>query len=99
MKKFVPIYSNLFVEKDEVKERTNGGLYVPDSVRDNQKRLQSTGTVHSVGLGCEIIKKGDRIVFGQYTGSANPLIVDNKSVIIISEEDILGVERETEDGN
>lgn len=70
---------------------TAGGLIVPDSAR----KLKSEGTVMAVGSGKRLgngltlappIKKGDHVVFGEYTGT--PVTFDGKDYLIVEIPDI-----------
>ncbi len=75
-------------------EKTKGGLYIPDSAKEKPQQ----GKVIAVGKGRVSddgkvtpldVKAGDRVLFGKYSGSE--IKVDGEELLIMREEDILGV--------
>jgi chaperonin GroES len=71
-----------------------GGLYIPDTAKE--KPMQ--GTVVAVGPGrrtdqgelIEVeLKKGDRILYGKYSGTE--VTVDGNEYLIVRESDVLAV--------
>jgi chaperonin GroES len=76
-------------------ERTSaGGIVIPDSAAEKPQK----GEVVAVGNGMvtdsgEVraldVKVGDQILFGKYSGTE--IKVDGEDVLIMKEEDILGV--------
>lgn len=94
---FQPLYDNIIVEKDKEQEQTKGGIIIPDDAKDKP----STGTVVAVGTGLlnELtgqvtpltVKSGDRVLFAKFAGTEVEL--DDKTVFIIKEKDILSIIR------
>jgi chaperonin GroES len=78
----------------EEETTTSGGILVPTSAAEKPSR----GDVLAVGPGrvletgdirpCDI-KKGDKVIFGQYGGSK--VRVDDEELLILSESEIFGV--------
>ena len=89
-----PLYDRLVVEPIEEGETTRSGLIIPDSAKEKPQE----GKVIAVGKGKMledgklselIVKAGDRILFGKYTG--NEITLDGSKYIIMHEDDVLGV--------
>jgi chaperonin GroES len=94
--KFQPLDDRVLVEPAGKADRTAGGIIIPDSVED--RPLQ--GKVLAVGRG-HITKKGnlkpldvkigDEVLYGQFTGTE--VQVSGRELLLLREEDILGVVR------
>jgi chaperonin GroES len=89
-----PLHDRLIVKRMEEEERTKGGIIIPD----NAKEKPQEGEVVAVGSGKVLedgkrapleIKKGDRVLFGKYSGSE--IKIDGGEYLMMKEEDILGV--------
>ena len=90
-----PLQDRVLIKRleDDV-EKTKGGLYIPDSAKEKPQQ----GKVMAVGKGRVSdegkvipldVKAGDKILFGKYSGSE--IKVDGEELLIMREEDILGV--------
>ena len=73
---------------------TRGGIIIPDSAKDKPQE----GEVISVGKGKTndegklfplVVKEGDRILFGKYSGTE--IKIDGEDFLIMKEEEVLGV--------
>ena len=90
-----PLQDRVLVRRlEEDIEKTKGGLYIPDSAKEKPQQ----GKVMAVGKGRVSedgkvtpldVKVGDKILFGKYSGSEIKL--DGEELLIMREEDILGV--------
>jgi chaperonin GroES len=89
---FRPLGNNVLVKRVKNEEKTTGGLYIPDSAKEERAQ---TGTVIAVGPGRVdasgnriqlSVKAGDVVYFGKYSGTEA-----GESHLIIKDEDILGV--------
>lgn len=90
-----PLFNYVLVKKDEEKEVSNGGIYIPD----NSKEKPSTGTVIAVGPGKvheytgiispTTVKPNDRIFFLRLGGQK--IEEDGVEYTILKEEEILGI--------
>ncbi len=89
-----PLYDRVVVKRIEEKETMQGGLYIPDSAKEKPQE----GEVVAVGKGKRLedgkvipldVKPGDRILFGKYSGS--DIKLDGEELLIMREEEILGV--------
>ena len=92
--KFRPLHDRVLVRRVEGDEKTAGGIIIPDTAQEKpmEGKVVSTGPgvrsadgkIHPLG-----IKKGDRILFGKWSGSE--VKVDGDELLIMKESDILGV--------
>jgi chaperonin GroES len=89
-----PLYDRILVRRVAEEEKTKGGIIIPDSAKEKP----SEGEVVAVGSGKvnekgELrkleVKAGDRILFGKYSG--NEIKVDGDELIILREDEVLGV--------
>jgi chaperonin GroES len=92
--KLKPIGDRVIVQRVDSKEKSEGGLYLPDSAQEKPQE----GKVIAVGPGKTLkngkvvapaVKAGDRILFGKYSGSE--LKVDEKEYVFLNEDDILAI--------
>ena len=99
--KFRPLHDRVLVRRLEEDERSSGGIIIPDTAKE--KPMQ--GEVLAVGTGArndkgEItpldVKKGDRILFGKWSGSE--VKIDEEELVIMKESDIMGIIESTKSG-
>ena len=91
---FRPLHDRVVVKRIDAEEKTKGGIIIPDTAKEKPQE----GEVVSVGPGARDesgkvqpldVKKGDRILFGKWSGTEVKL--DGKDLLIMKESDILGV--------
>jgi chaperonin GroES len=92
--KIRPIHDRVLVKRVAEESKTKGGIIIPDSAKEKPSegeivavgsgRLLKDGTIQKLD-----VKKGDRILFGKYSGSEVKL--DGVDHLIMREEDILAV--------
>ncbi|MFN2375843.1 MAG: co-chaperone GroES [Candidatus Binatia bacterium] len=89
-----PLYDRILVRRVKEEEKTAGGLYIPDTAKEKPQE----GKVVATGEGRRgedgklqklTVKKGDRILFGKYSGSE--VTIDGTECLIMREDDILGI--------
>jgi chaperonin GroES len=89
-----PLYDRIVVRRIESKETMQGGLYIPDSAKEKPQE----GEVVAVGKGKRLedgkvvaldVQKGDRILFGKYSGS--DIKLDGEELLIMREDEVLGI--------
>lgn len=80
---YAPYGKRIIVEREEVKEVTEGGLYIPDTVKDKEKPRKGTVLATCKDSGIEV---GQRVIFGKYAG------IEIDDVLILKLEDIHAVE-------
>ena len=92
--KFKPLHDRVVVEPLEQEEKTAGGIIVPDTAKEKPME----GRVLAIGPGARgedgalqplDVKKGDRILYGKYSGTE--VKIDDTEVLILRESDIMGV--------
>ena len=92
--KIRPLQDRVLVKRVAEEEKTKGGIIIPDTAKE--KPIE--GEVVAVGNGKLLedgkvrpldIKKGDRILFGKYSGTE--IKVEGVEHLILREEEILGV--------
>jgi len=91
---FTPLHDRVLVRRVKGEEKTKGGLIIPD----NAKEKPAEGEVISVGEGARkdsgeliapVVKAGDRILFGKWSGTE--VTLDGEELMIMKESDILGI--------
>lgn len=96
MKEIKPLNDKILVQLVPEEETTNGGLYIPDTVRDEQTK----GIVKAVGTGIELsdgtirpipLKEGDMILFVEGKGIDIKLENDVNKYKIINIRDVLSI--------
>ena len=80
-----PLNKRLAVRRFVAKEKTVGGLFIPEGA----KEPQVGGEVLAVGKGIDDIEAGNTVIFGKYAGVE--VAVEGKSVLMLKYEDVLGV--------
>jgi chaperonin GroES len=90
-----PLQDRVLIKRlEDDTEKTKGGLYIPDSAKEKpqQGKVMAVGKGRTNDEGKVIpldVKAGDKILFGKYSGSE--IKVDGEDLLIMREEDILGV--------
>jgi chaperonin GroES len=83
------IDDKLLVQPDEIEDdKTPGGIIIPDTAKEKPQK----GKVVAVGTDEELkdlIKVGDKIVFGKYTG--DEIEYDGKKYLVVQRSDILAI--------
>ena len=89
-----PLHDRVLIKRVEEEQKTKGGIIIPDTAKEKP----AEGKVIAVGTGRILedgkvraldVKKGDRVLFGKYSGTE--VKVDGDELIIMREEDILGI--------
>tara|TARA_B000000565_G_scaffold62272_1_gene41329 strand:+ start:61 stop:393 length:333 start_codon:yes stop_codon:yes gene_type:complete len=92
--KFRPLHDRVLVKRLDEDEKSPGGIIIPDTAKEKP----SEGKVVAVGSGTKSedgkvtaldVKKGDKILFGKWSGTE--VTVDGDDLIIMKESDILGI--------
>lgn len=78
-----PLGDRVVAVREKAKEKTASGLYLPDS----SKEKPVTAEVVAVGPDATQVKKGDKIVYKEY--STTELKINDVEYLIVKEEDIL----------
>ncbi len=89
-----PLHDRVIVRRIEENETTSGGIIIPDSAKEKPQE----GEVIAVGEGkykedgtrqTLDVKKGDRVLFGKYSGSE--ITLDSEELLMMREDEILGI--------
>ncbi len=86
--KIKPLDDRVLVEAAPQEEKTASGIIIPDTAKE-KKHL---GTVIEVGTDeelKEIVKPGDKVLYGKYAGEEIKL--DDKEYILLQRSDILAI--------
>jgi chaperonin GroES len=89
-----PLHDRILVKRIEEEAKTKGGLIIPDTAKEKpmegkviavgKGRVDDEGTLRPLD-----VKRGDRILFGKYSG--NEIQVAGDEHLIIREDDVLAV--------
>jgi chaperonin GroES len=92
--KIRPLQDRIIVKRIDEEETTKGGIIIPDSAKEKPQE----GKVIAVGKGKILedgklqkldAKKGDRVLFGKYSGTE--ITIEGEEHLIIREDDVLGI--------
>ena len=92
--KFRPLHDRVVVRRIEAKEKSAGGIIIPDTAKEKP----SQGEVIAVGPGGRDesgklipidVKEGDRVLFGKWSGTE--VKIDGQELLIMKETDIMGI--------
>ena len=96
--KFRPLHDRVVVERMDADAKSAGGILIPDSAQEKP----SQGEIVAIGPGGRDeagklipidLKKGDRVLFGKWSGTE--VKIDGQNLLIMKESDIMGVLQET----
>lgn len=94
VKKILPMNDRVLVHRDPPEDTTKSGIVIPDIAKEKLNR----GTVIAVGPGKvldsgrrvePLVKTGDRVLFGKYSGSE--FESEGEQRLFLTSEEILGV--------
>ena len=78
-----PLQDRIVAKKETPAEKTASGFFMPGDVKEKP----SYATVESVGPDVKHVKKGDKIIFKEY--STTDVKLNNQDYLIVKEEDVL----------
>ncbi len=89
-----PLHDRILVKRLGEEERTKGGIIIPDTAKEKPAqgevvaagsgRRSDDGKIHTLE-----VKKGDKILFGKYSGTE--IKIDGDEFLIMREDDVLGI--------
>src|SRR5256885_12599161 len=89
-----PLHDRVILRRIEEGEQVRGGIIIPDTAKEKpqegevvaagQGKYKEDGTRQPLD-----VKKGDRVLFGQYTGSE--IKIDGEEMVIMRRGEILGI--------
>jgi chaperonin GroES len=89
-----PLHDRVVVRRIEGEAKTAGGIIIPDTAAEKPQQ----GEVLAVGPGGREesgklipldVKKGDRVLFGKWSGTE--VKIDGQELLVMKESDIMGV--------
>ena len=89
-----PLHDRVLIKRIEERDTVKGGIIIPDTAKEKSQE----GEVVAVGTGRMlengsivplIVKEGDRILFGKYSGTEIKL--DGQDYLILREDEIVGI--------
>jgi chaperonin GroES len=91
-----PLGDRVVVQPKPAEEKTDSGLYIPDSAQEKPQR----GTVRAIGEGrvedgtrIEMtVEEGDEVLYGKYAGTE--VTLNGEEYLIMRESDIFGIVEE-----
>ena len=91
---FRPLHDRVLVRRIEAKEKTAGGIIIPDTAKEKPMEGEvvavGPGTRDEAGRLVELgVQAGDRILFGKWSGTE--VRIKGEDLLIVKESDILGV--------
>ena len=89
-----PLQDRVVVRRIEEEAKTKGGIIIPDSAKEKPAEGEviavGSGKINDKGKLRKLdVKKGDRVLFGKYSG--NEIKIDGVDHLILREDEILGV--------
>ena len=96
--KFRPLHDRVVVKRIDAEEKSKGGIIIPDTAQEKP----SQGEIIAIGPGGRDeagklipidVKKGDRVLFGKWSGTEVKL--DGVEYLIMKESDIMSVIEQT----
>tara|TARA_B100000686_G_scaffold133453_1_gene140411 strand:- start:184 stop:489 length:306 start_codon:yes stop_codon:yes gene_type:complete len=91
---FKPLHDRVLVKRVQSDEKTAGGIIIPDTAQEKPME----GEVLEVGSGARDesgrllpldVKKGDKILFGKWSGTE--VKMNGEEYLIMKESDIMGI--------
>ena len=89
-----PLYDRLLVKRLESEQTTSGGIIIPDTAKEKAQfgevvavgpgKLATDGSVKALS-----VKKGDKVLFGKYSGTE--IKFGGEEFLVIKEEEVLGI--------
>lgn len=89
-----PLQDRVLIKRLEEETKTVGGIIIPDT----HKEKPAQGEVVAVGSGYRLqdgsvkaldVKKGDKVLFGKYSGTE--VKIGGESLVVMKEDEILGI--------
>ena len=89
-----PLHDRVLVERVEQEDRTKGGIIIPDTAQEKPME----GEVLETGSGARDesgklvpldVRKGDKILFGKWSGTE--VKMNGEEYLIMKESDIMGI--------
>jgi len=93
-----PLHDRVLIRRIEEQETVKGGIIIPDTAKEKSQegeviasgpgKILENGSVQPLE-----VKKGDRILFGKYSGTE--VRIADQDYLILREDEIIGILAET----
>lgn len=92
--KLRPLDDRVVIRQSEAKEKTAGGIFLPDAAKEKPQ----IGKVVAAGPGKMLdngkrsqmsVKKNDEVIYGKYAG--NEVELEGQKYVLLRETDLLGI--------
>lgn len=80
-----PMSNNVLIRPAKAKDKTDGGLFIPDNAKTEQQR----GVVIACGPLATGVKPDEKVIYGKFAGT--PLIVGGDELLMLGEDAIVAV--------
>ena len=92
--KIRPLQDRIIVKRIGEEETSKGGIIIPDTAKEKPQEGKvvavGKGKIRDDGVLQKLdIKKGDRVLFGKFTGTE--VTLEDEDHLIIREDDVLGI--------
>ena len=92
--KFRPLHDRVLIKVLDSEEKTAGGIIIPDTAKEKPQQgvvlAAGPGKVSDSGTLVDMtVKKGDKVLYGKYSGSE--VTFDGVEYVIMRESDILAI--------
>jgi chaperonin GroES len=82
--KLQPMHGRILVEPFEAKDKTSGGIYIPDTAKE---RLQEGEVIAVAEDATDEVAVGDRVIYKEFGGTE--VKVEGEDYILLTEDDLL----------
>ena len=97
-----PVEYKVLILPDEVEDKSAGGMYLPDSVRDRQQYAMDRGKILAIGNGFfsdipgPVPQIGDKVIYNKYAGSMITIQINGarKECRLCNDKDICAIVKE-----
>ena len=91
---FRPLQDRLLVRRIDAEEKSKGGLIIPDTAKEKPQEgeVVAAGPGGRTEAGALIpmdVKRGDRVLFGKWSGTE--IKVGDEDLLVMKESDVFGV--------
>ena len=93
MRELLPEGVKVLVTPDIVEDKTEGGIYLPDSTKEDEKNATTKGTVKAIGPNADVMFEdgplniGDYVIYARYGGVL--VETDDGDARVVNDEDII----------
>ena len=82
--KLQPIHGRVLVEPLEAKDKTSGGIYIPDTAKE---KLQEGEVIAVAKDATDEVAVGDRVIYKEFGGTE--VKIEGQDYILLTEDDLL----------